>query len=166
MGEGRHYDTYEKLGAHVKTLEGITGVHFAVWATQCPRVSVVGDFNGWDGRVNPMRSLRHLRHLGTLRVPNLPKASCYKYEIVGPQNNILPLKADPYGFRRSSVPNTGSVVARLDKHSWNDADWLQSTLFQKLARSTNSVYEVHLGSWRRIPEEPIAGSAIANSPTS
>jgi len=88
MGEGRHYDTYEKLGAHVKTLEGITGVHFAVWAPNARRVSVVGDFNGWDGRVNPMRS-RGTSGIWELFVPEFAEGVIYKYEIVGPQNNIL-----------------------------------------------------------------------------
>jgi len=152
MGEGRHYDTYEKLGAHVKTLEGVTGVHFAVWAPNARRVSVVGDFNGWDGRINPMRS-RGNSGVWELFVPEFDEGVIYKYEIVGPQNNILPLKADPYGFRSELRPNTGSVVARLDKHSWNDADWLQHRSARNWLEQPISVYEVHLGSWRRMPEE-------------
>jgi 1,4-alpha-glucan branching enzyme len=152
MGEGRHYDTYEKLGAHVKTLEGVIGVHFAVWAPNARRVSVVGDFNGWDGRVNPMRS-RGNSGIWELFVPEFDEGVIYKYEIVGPQNNILPLKADPYGFRSELRPNTGSVVARLDKHSWNDADWLQHRSTRNWLEQPISVYEVHLGSWRRMPEE-------------
>ncbi|HEV8074597.1 MAG TPA: 1,4-alpha-glucan branching protein GlgB [Candidatus Acidoferrum sp.] len=152
MGEGRHYDTYEKLGAHVKTLEGVTGVHFAVWAPNARRVSVVGDFNGWDGRVNSMRS-RGNSGIWELFVPEFDEGVIYKYEIVGPQNNILPLKADPYGFRSELRPNTGSVVARLDKHAWNDADWLQHRSTRNWLEQPISVYEVHLGSWRRMPEE-------------
>jgi 1,4-alpha-glucan branching enzyme len=152
MGEGRHYDTYEKLGAHVKTLEGVTGVHFAVWAPNARRVSVVGDFNGWDGRVNPMRS-RGTSGIWELFLSEFDEGVVYKYEIVGPQNNILPLKADPYGFRSELRPNTGSVVARLDKHSWNDADWLQHRSSRNWLEQPISVYEVHLGSWRRMPEE-------------
>jgi 1,4-alpha-glucan branching enzyme len=152
MGEGRHYDTYEKLGAHVKTLEGVTGVHFAVWAPNSRRVSVVGDFNGWDGRVNPMRS-RGNSGIWELFVPEFDEGVIYKYEIVGPQNNILPLKADPYGFRSELRPNTGSVVARLDKHSWKDADWLNHRAKRNWLEQPISVYEVHLGSWRRMPEE-------------
>ncbi len=152
MGEGRHYDTYEKLGAHVKTLEGVNGVHFAVWAPNARRVSVVGDFNGWDGRVNPMRS-RGNSGIWELFVPEFDEGVIYKYEIVGPQNNILPLKADPYGFRSELRPNTGSVVARLDKHSWKDADWLNHRANRNWLEQPISVYEVHLGSWRRMPEE-------------
>src|SRR5712692_5909554 len=92
MGEGRHYDTYEKLGAHVITLEGVRGVHFAVWAPSAKRVSVVGDFNRWDGRVHPMRA-RGSSGLWEIFVPELPEGAIYKYEIVGPSGNILPLKA-------------------------------------------------------------------------
>ena len=152
MGEGRHYDTYEKLGAHVKTLEGVTGVHFAVWAPNARRVSVVGDFNGWDGRVNPMRE-RGNSGVWALFVPEFDEGVIYKYEIVGPQNNILPLKADPYGFRSELRPNTGSVVARLDKHAWKDAEWLERRSSKNWLEQPVSVYEVHLGSWRRLPEE-------------
>jgi 1,4-alpha-glucan branching enzyme len=152
MGEGRHYDTYEKLGAHVKTLEGVTGVHFAVWAPNARRVSVVGDFNWWDGRVNPMRA-RGNSGIWELFVPEFDEGVIYKYEIVGPQNNILPLKADPYGFRSELRPNTGSVVARLDKHAWQDAKWLERRSSKNWLEQPVSVYEVHLGSWRRLPEE-------------
>ncbi len=98
MGEGRHYDTYEKLGAHIITLEGIRGVHFAVWAPSARRVSVVGDFNRWDGRVHPMRA-RGSSGLWEIFVPELDEGTIYKYEIVGPSGSVLPLKADPYGFR-------------------------------------------------------------------
>ena len=152
MGEGRHYDTYEKLGAHVKTLEGVTGVHFAVWAPNARRVSVVGDFNWWDGRVNPMRA-RGNSGIWELFVPEFDEGVIYKYEIVGPQNNILPLKADPYGFRSELRPNTGSVVARLDKHAWQDAEWLERRSSRNWLEQPVSVYEVHLGSWRRLREE-------------
>jgi 1,4-alpha-glucan branching enzyme len=152
MGEGRHYDTYEKLGAHVKTVDGITGAHFAVWAPNARRVSVVGDFNGWDGRVNPMRS-RGNSGIWELFIPEHNEGVIYKYEVVGPLNNVLPLKADPYGFQSELRPNTGSVVARLDKHSWNDTDWLQQRSTKNWLEQPISVYEVHLGSWRRIPEE-------------
>jgi 1,4-alpha-glucan branching enzyme len=152
MGEGRHYDTYEKLGAHFKTLEGVNGVHFAVWAPSARRVSVVGDFNRWDGRVNPMRA-RGSSGIWELFIPELPEGAIYKYEIVGPQGSVLPLKADPYAFGSELRPNTGSVVARLDKHPWKDADWMQQRQEKKWLESPITVYEVHLGSWRRIPEE-------------
>ena len=123
MGEGRHYDTYEKLGSHVITLEGVCGVHFAVWAPSARRVSVVGDFNGWDGRVHPMRA-RGSSGIWEIFLPEHNEGAIYKYEIVGPSGDILPLKADPYAFRSELRPDTGSVVARLDHHKWQDSEWI------------------------------------------
>ena len=95
MGEGRHYDTYEKLGAHLIKLEGVGGVHFAVWAPSAKRVSIVGDFNGWDGRIHPMRA-RGSSGIWEIFLPELDEGAIYKYEIVGPSGNVLPLKADPF----------------------------------------------------------------------
>ncbi|MGH9743979.1 MAG: 1,4-alpha-glucan branching protein GlgB [Candidatus Acidiferrum sp.] len=152
MGEGRHYDTYDKLGAHLKTLEGVRGVHFAVWAPSAKRVSIVGDFNRWDGRVDPMRA-RGSSGVWELFIPELAEGAIYKYEIIGPQGNMLPLKADPYGFRSEIRPNTGSVVADLDTYKWADEDWINGRQKINWLESPISVYEVHLGSWRRIPEE-------------
>jgi 1,4-alpha-glucan branching enzyme len=151
MGEGRHYDTYNKLGAHLKIIDSVTGVHFAVWAPSASRVSVVGDFNRWDGRVHPMRS-RGSSGIWELFLPELAEGSIYKYEIIGPDGHILPLKADPYAFRSELRPNTGSVVASLDRHLWNDAHWLNERSHKNCFDSPISIYEVHLGSWRRIPE--------------
>jgi 1,4-alpha-glucan branching enzyme len=152
MGEGRHYDTYEKLGAHVITLEGVRGVQFAVWAPSAKRVSVAGDFNRWDGRVHPMRA-RGSSGLWEIFIPELTEGAIYKYEIVGPHGNILPLKADPYAFRSELRPNTGSVVARLDHHKWTDADWISERALKNSFESPISIYEVHLGSWRHVPED-------------
>jgi 1,4-alpha-glucan branching enzyme len=152
MGEGRHYDTYEKLGAHLTTHEGVTGVHFAVWAPSALRVSVVGDFNRWDGRVDAMRP-RGSSGIWELFVPELVEGAVYKYEIIGPQGNMLPLKADPYGFRSELRPNTGSVVARLDAHPWADGAWIEARGSKKWLDTPIAIYEVHLGSWRKIPED-------------
>jgi len=152
MGEGRHYDTYKKLGAHLKTIDGVSGVHFAVWAPSANRVSVVGDFNRWDGRIHPMRS-RGSSGIWELFLPELTEGAVYKYEIIGPDGNILPLKADPYAFRSELRPNTGSVVASLDHHRWNDAHWIKERSQKNWFESPISIYEVHLGSWRRVPEQ-------------
>jgi 1,4-alpha-glucan branching enzyme len=152
MGEGRHYDTYEKLGAHIKTLGGVAGVHFAVWAPSAKRVSVVGDFNRWDGRVHPMRS-RGSSGIWEIFLPELPEGAIYKYEIIGTHGEVLPLKADPYGFRSELRPNTGSVVANLDNYRWNDAEWIHQRSQINWFESPISIYEVHLGSWRRSPED-------------
>jgi 1,4-alpha-glucan branching enzyme len=152
MGEGRHYDTYEKLGAHIKTVDGVSGVHFAVWAPSARRVSVVGDFNRWDGRVHPMRA-RGSSGIWELFIPEIGESTIYKYEIIGSQGGVLPLKADPYAFSSELRPNTGSVVARLDRHSWKDADWIAQRAQKTWLEQPITVYEVHLGSWRRIPED-------------
>ena len=152
LGEGRHFDSYEKLGAHVRTLEGVSGVHFAVWAPNARRVSVVGNFNGWDGRVHPMRS-RGNSGVWELFVPEQGEGSVYKYEIIGLGKQLLPLKADPYGFSSELRPNNGSVVARIDKHAWQDADWMHQRGAKNWLEQAVSVYEVHLGSWRRNPQE-------------
>jgi 1,4-alpha-glucan branching enzyme len=151
MGEGRHYDTYEKLGAHISEVDGVSGVHFAVWAPSARRVSVVGDFNRWDGRSHPMRS-RGSSGIWEFFLPDLGEGTIYKYEIIGPEGAMLPLKADPYGFAAELRPNTGSVVARLDKHSWNDGEWIAQRGQKNWLEQPITVYEVHLGSWRRDPK--------------
>ena len=152
MGEGRHYDTYQKLGAHLVTLEGVRGVHFAVWAPSAKRVSVVGDFNRWDGRVHPMRA-RGSSGIWEIFIPELAEGTIYKFEIIGPDGNMLPLKADPYAFRSELRPNTGSIVANLETYRWNDADWFAQRSTKNWFQSPVSIYEVHLGSWRRVPED-------------
>jgi 1,4-alpha-glucan branching enzyme len=152
MGEGRHYDTYEKLGAHVQTLSTVRGVNFAVWAPSAQRVSVVGDFNHWDGRANPMRA-RGSSGVWELFLPELDEGAVYKYEIIGPQGQLLPLKADPYGFRAELRPNTGSIVARLDTYEWKDAAWMEQRKHGNALERPVSIYEVHLGAWRRVPDE-------------
>jgi 1,4-alpha-glucan branching enzyme len=152
MGEGRHYDTYEKLGAHVHTVSGVRGVNFAVWAPSARRISVVGDFNQWDGRVNPMRA-RGSSGVWELFLPEMDEGAIYKYEIIGPRGELLPLKADPYGFRSELRPHTGSIVARLDTYQWNDTQWMSQRKEKNWFESPIAIYEVHLGAWRRVPDE-------------
>jgi 1,4-alpha-glucan branching enzyme len=152
MAEGRHYDTYEKLGAHIKTVNGVVGTNFAVWAPSARRVSIVGDFNGWDGRIHPMRP-RGSSGIWELFLPNINEGAIYKYEITGPHDNLLPLKSDPYAFRSELRPNTGSVVANLETYQWKDSNWLAAREKKNWFDSPISVYEVHLGSWRRVPED-------------
>jgi 1,4-alpha-glucan branching enzyme len=152
MGEGRHYDTYDKLGAHVQTIAGVRGINFAVWAPSAQRVSVVGDFNDWDGRINPMRA-RGSSGVWELFVPELGEGAIYKYEIIGPNGNMLPLKADPYGFRAEVRPHTGSIVANLDAYQWGDAAWMAQRAQTNWFEKPVSIYEVHLGGWRRVPEQ-------------
>ena len=153
LGEGTHYQAYEKLGAHATVLDGVAGVVFAVWAPNARRVSVVGDFNGWDGRRHPMR-----RHPGAgiweLFVPGLGEGSRYKFEILAQEGALLALKADPFAFEfEVEEPRTASVVASLDGHPWDDGTWTAERARRNALDAPISIYEVHLGSWRRVPEE-------------
>ncbi len=149
LGEGSHRRLWQALGAHVMTHEGVAGVHFAVWAPNAERVSVVGDFNVWDGRRNPMR-----RRGGTgvweIFIPGLGEGTTYKYEIKGPGGQVLPLKADPVGFGSEHPPANASVV-RTIRGDWHDGDWMQGRAARHTIDAPISVYEVHLGSWRRAP---------------
>jgi len=152
IGEGTHYQKYEKMGAHPSVVDGVAGVQFGVWAPNAMRVSVVGDFNQWDGRVSPMRN-RGPSGVWELFVPGLAEGAVYKYEIRPMSGGFPLLKSDPYGFRSELRPNTGSIVARLDRHQWNDAGWIEWRSRNDWLSSPISVYEVHLGSWRRVIED-------------
>jgi 1,4-alpha-glucan branching enzyme len=152
MGEGTHYQKYEKMGAHPAVVDGIAGVQFAVWAPNAMRVSVVGDFNQWDGRISPMRN-RGPSGVWELFVPELAEGAVYKYEIRPLSGGPPLLKSDPYGFRSELRPNTGSIVARLDHHQWKDSGWIEWRSRNDWLSSPISIYEVHLGSWRRVTEE-------------
>ena len=147
-GEGTHYLKYEKLGAHVREVAGVKGVAFAVWAPNAKRVSVVGDFNLWDGRVNPMRS-RGASGIWELFIPDLGEGCLYKFEILSRANDHLGLKSDPYAFASEMRPNTASVVYNIDQYHWNDSAWLQGRASRDWLHSPMSIYEVHAGSWRR-----------------
>ena len=144
--EGTHKQLYERLGAHPMTHEGAPGTAFAVWAPNARRVSVVGDFNGWDGRRAAMRK-RIDSGLWEIFIPDIGEGCVYKYEIVGPGGELLPLKADPFGFASELRPSTASVVARIDRFEWHDD--AHRALRHDPRRIPICVYEVHLGSWRR-----------------
>jgi 1,4-alpha-glucan branching enzyme len=147
-GEGTHYLKYEKLGAHVREVEGVRGVAFGVWAPNAKRVSVVGNFNQWDGRVNPMRS-RGSSGIWELFVPGLDEGSLYKFEILSRENGHLGLKSDPYAFAGELRPNTASVVYNIDQYTWQDSAWLEARASRDWLHSPMSIYEVHAGAWRR-----------------
>jgi 1,4-alpha-glucan branching enzyme len=147
LGEGRHLDSYRKLGAHVTTLEGVQGVAFAVWAPNAQRVSVVGGFDSWDGRRLPMRKLTG--GIWEIFVPGIGPGEIYKYEIVGPDGVVLPLKADPYAAQAEHPPRTASVVASPVAYPWRDGEWLARRAAANDRAAPVSIYEVHLGSWRR-----------------
>ncbi|WP_035057382.1 1,4-alpha-glucan branching protein GlgB [Andreprevotia chitinilytica] len=147
LSEGTHQRPFERLGAHVAEHEGVKGIAFAVWAPNARRVSVVGDFNFWDGRRNPMR-LRRECGVWEIFIPDLAAGSLYKFELLGAQGQIE-LKADPYGFAAELRPGTASKTAPLPAV-------VPSSEVRKAANTFNapmSIYEVHLGSWRRVPEE-------------
>ncbi len=150
ISEGNHFRTYEKLGAHVRTINGVSGVTFAVWAPNARRVSIVGNFNNWDGRALPMRH-HPAQGLWELFVPGLDEGTVYKYEIKSIYNDYTVEKADPYGFFSEVRPRTASVVADLDSYKWSDTEWHEKGGQAKRnnLRGPVSVYEVHLGSWRR-----------------
>ncbi len=148
IGEGTHAQLYDRLGAHCMEHEGVRGTHFAVWAPNAQRVSVLGDFNQWDGRRHSMR-LRHSTGVWEIFVPDVGEAALYKYELIGPDGSLLPLKADPVGFAAELRPNTASVVRDLSRIRWNDAAWMQERGEGEQRRKPMSTYEVHLGSWRR-----------------
>ncbi|HMP76310.1 MAG TPA: 1,4-alpha-glucan branching protein GlgB [Kiritimatiellia bacterium] len=150
FGEGTHYRTYEKMGAHPITVNGVEGVHFAVWAPNAIRVSVIGNFNRWDGRHHPMQN----RGTGVweLFIPALRPGDLYKFEIKG-ENDFLAQKADPYAFCSELRPRTASVVWDYHQYQWNDRKWMESRTSTDWHKKPVSIYEVHPGSWRRVTDQ-------------
>ena len=151
FGEGNHTRIYDKLGAHPVTMNGVDGTHFAVWAPNAEAVSAVGDFNAWDGRtarLSPVGS----SGIWAAFVPGACTGQRYKFELRTRRGELL-VKADPYGFAFEVPPLSASVICRLD-YDWGDGDWMRNRPdFDSWFRRPMSVYEVHLGSWARIPEE-------------
>ncbi len=146
LGEGRHHDLGRCLGAHPTEVEGVRGVRFAVWAPNARRVSVVGEFNRWDGRRHPMR-LRQGGGVWELFIPRLIPGARYKYEILGPDGAMLPLKADPVAWAAEVPPATASVIADTAPMRWTDADWMASQKQRQAPDAPMSIYEVHASSW-------------------
>ncbi len=147
FGEGTHNRIYEKLGAHPESVSGVFGTRFAVWAPNAESVSVVGPFNGWDGRRDRLQS-RGVSGVWELFVPDVGVGALYKYELRSRDGRLF-LKADPYGAAMQLRPENCSVVASLDAYEWNDAAWLADRASQNAVRRPFNAYEVHLGSWRR-----------------
>ncbi len=153
LGEGTHYLAYEKLGAHPRVSDGVPGIAFAVWAPNAQRVSVVGDFNGWDGRRHPLR-LHPGNGIWEIFMPGLGEGARYKFEIRSRSGEPLALKADPYAVTfEPETPRTASVVTSLESYSWGDAAWMAERERRNTLDSPIAIYEVHLGSWMRVPEE-------------
>ncbi|MFE1602802.1 1,4-alpha-glucan branching protein GlgB [Methylobacterium sp. ID0610] len=140
------------LGGQAITIGGIAGFRFAVWAPNARRVSVVGDFNDWDGRRHPMRLWQN-GGVWELFIPDLPKGAHYKFEIRGPDGSLLPLKADPVAFAAQQPPETASRLVGRPAPHWRDAAWMANRGKADHRHSPISIYEVHLGSWARVPEE-------------
>ncbi len=148
FGEGRHRHAHNFLGAREHSVDGIGGILFAVWAPNAERVSVVGDFNRWDGRRHPMR-VRGGSGVWELFIPDLEPGHIYKYEIRNRDSGMAQLKADPYGKRYELRPNTGSIIVGRDAYAWSDESWMKRRSASDWQHAPMSVYEVHLGSWQR-----------------
>ena len=147
--EGTHRQLYRRLGAQITTHEGVPGVLFALWAPDASRISVVGDFNDWDGRRCQMRK-RFDSGLWEIFIPHLSAGAIYKYEVVSANGELQPLKADPYGFEAELRPSTASIVAYTEDFPWTDQEYMKTRVDGgELRRHPMSVYECHLGSWRR-----------------
>ena len=151
FAEGQDWKIYEKFGAHLRTVGDAAGVYFAVWAPNAQRVSVVGDFNNWDGRVNPMRKLVG-SGVWELFLPGIKQGAHYKFEIRSQTGAVL-LKSDPFAFFNQPGKSTASLIYDLERYAWNDGEWMEARRKKNWPQSPISIYEVHLGSWRRKTEE-------------
>ena len=151
IGEGTHHALWRVLGAHVRVHEGVAGTHFAVWAPNARRVAVVGDFNGWDARRHVLRP-RGATGVWEMFLPGVGEGAAYKYAITGADGATLPLKADPVGFGSQHPPENASVVRDIEGYGWRDGDWMDSRAGAHARTAPISIYEVHLGSWRRKAE--------------
>jgi 1,4-alpha-glucan branching enzyme len=152
IAEGTHYRTYEKLGAHPGYLDGVAGTFFRVWAPNASRVSVIGNFNGWNRSATPMRFLPEAG-IWDCFVAGVGNGELYKYFIKSRHRGYSVEKADPYGFAAEIRPRTASKVWDISTYSWNDEDWMRARSERLLYKEALSIYEIHLGSWMRVPEE-------------
>ncbi len=150
LGEGRHEEIHTRLGAHVREIDGAVGTSFAVWAPAARAVSVVGDFNAWDGRLHAMRVLGG-SGIWEIFIPDVAEGAAYKYEMLT-EGDHLRLKADPFAFRTVVMPRTDSIVHR-SRHDWRDGEWMERRRATQPHERPISIYEVHLGSWRLNPLE-------------
>ncbi len=151
FAEGNHFEIYHKLGAHLKEVDGVRGTSFHVWAPNAQRVSVVGDFNRWDGRINPMRKLLGCG-VWEIFLPEVAEGDHYKFEVKQIHGNVV-LKSDPFAFFAQHGTSTASLVFDLHRYSWSDREWMEEREKKNWQRSPVSIYEVHLGSWQRKVDE-------------
>ena len=152
LAEGDHFRSYDKLGAHPVTLDGVAGLAFAVWAPNAARVSVIGNFNEWDGRRHGMR-LRHDCGVWEIFIPGIGAGELYKYEIKTPSGVRLPDKCDPYAFFVEPAPGSAAIACDLSRHVWRDKAWMQQRAAGTPRERPISVYQTHLSSWRRKPDD-------------
>ena len=150
MGKGSHERSYEKMGSHLVEIDGKRGVHFAVWAPNARQVYLMGDFNSWNGESHPLSSSSS--GIWTLFVPQLGENTVYKYRVVSQSGESFE-KADPYGFAMELRPKTASVVTDIDRYQWSDGDWMNRRVEQQNLGRPISIYEVHLSSWRKVPDD-------------
>ncbi|MBI5587849.1 MAG: 1,4-alpha-glucan branching protein GlgB [Deltaproteobacteria bacterium] len=150
--EGSHFKLYDKLGSHIITVNGVKGVHFAVWAPNAEKISVIGDFNNWDPVATPLKARDDWSGVWEGFVPGLDKGAVYKYQINSRYHMHKVQKGDPYALMWEVPPKTASVVWDLN-YEWNDSEWMSTRQKRNSLKAPVSIYEVHLGSWRRVPEE-------------
>ncbi|TWT67689.1 1,4-alpha-glucan branching enzyme GlgB [Posidoniimonas polymericola] len=152
LGEGKHWASYERLGAHLRTIDGVTGVNFAVWAPNAKGVSIVGDFNGWSAKLNQMR--KHIPSgVWELFLPGLDEGTLYKFSVTQQDGRVVE-KCDPYAFAAEIPPRTANIVTNLNQYTWGDSEWMAEREKLNAFDAPISIYELHLGSWRRDPSEP------------
>lgn len=151
FNEGNEHRPYTKLGAHLRVVDGVPGVSFAVWAPSARRVAVVGDFNHWDGRYHPMRALGS-SGVWELFVPGIGEGMKYKFEIFD-QGGVLHVKTDPYATFHEAPPHNASIIKDVDHYGWNDSAWMERRAATNWHDTPVSVYEVHFGSWKRVVED-------------
>lgn len=151
VGEGKHYNLYDKLGAHERQLDGINGISFAVWAPNAKRVSVIGEFNNWDGRLYPMRSMGS-SGIWELFIPGIGLETLYKYELKTSRDEIR-IKSDPFAFYMELRPGTASIVWDINRFTWSDDNWLSIRSKRNPMSHPMNIYEVHLGSWMRVVQD-------------
>jgi 1,4-alpha-glucan branching enzyme len=158
LGQGKEYRIYEKMGAHMRTINGVTGTNFATWAPNALAVSVIGDFNDWRRDANPMGLRHHELGVWECFVPGVHNGAQYKYAIYSRMNNYTVDKTDPYGFASELRPKTASIVTGIHQHTWQDDMWMNERGQHQQLHSPVSIYEVHLGSWRHVPERHVEGA--------
>lgn len=146
-GQGTHYEIYEKMGSHIKTIDGVSGVYFCVWAPNAARVSVIGSFNSWDGRIHQMSKVNDMG-MYEIFIPRIGSGEVYRYEIKTKQGWLLK-KTDPYGNQQEKRPANASIVCDINSFNWTDSKWLALRNNSNTYEKPMSIYEVHPGSWKR-----------------